>query len=307
MYITDKFVASVWKNETETDLLKDGIVNYFLSKNQKIYYKIINPFHCLDLDVQAMKRDFIFNFENDILSNDLNQLRYAYAVKYLSEQLLEKSVTAPLVLLFKDNSYILTKGNKKIYALALANIFLHPAIIVSETKVEDSTEIKNDDALYSILQHIDNNAFKFYVRIDFFDNCPAFHFLEDYSKPYVWVNENECHKLYQNNKIKFPIKVLISDNITANNNLLDLKKFNKKITSFKELESIDLQDYFAVVLSKNKINLDLRYLDFIHFNVFKKSKLQLGYTNSYDDFSSNEIIVRFNQDGIINQIPFLGF
>lgn len=301
MYITDRFVASVWENQAETTLLDNGIVNYFLSKNKKIYYKMINPFQCLNLDTQTLKKDFILNFENYITSNNT---RLAYAVKYLSEQLLEKSVTAPIGLLFKDNRYILTKGYKKIYALALANIAIHPAIIVADNNIEDAVEIKNDDELYSILQQIDNNAFKFYVRIDFIDNCPMFHFLEEYHRPYVWVNENECHELYQNNKIKLPIKILVSNNITTQNSLLSLTKFDNKISSFKELELQHDTSHAAIILSKDKFNLDLEWLKFIYFNNYKNAKLELGYTDSYDDFNSNKIIIRFNQPGIISQIPF---
>lgn len=307
MYRTNKFVAEVWEDDYETSLLKDGIVNYFTNKNQKIYFKYTNPFKLLNLDSTQISKNFINSFHNDIQSTDNKTIRAAYGIKYLSEELRINSSTAPICLYYSNNQYILTKGNKKIQAAALIDLLIHPTIIVTEDTINDAYQIKNDHQLYDILQTIDTKANTFYVRIEY-NIIPTFHFLVNEKHSSTWVNENKCHNFYQANRLTFPLNVGLSGLATTNDININAIKLENKITSIGSIDIIHQHlletnsRYFCTIFSKVPVNITAKYLEFVRLNLFLRAKVQFGYTHNLEDFYQNDILIKFDNEGIISKI-----
>jgi hypothetical protein len=307
MYRTNKFIAEVWKNDYETSLLKDGIVNYFTNKNQKIYFKYTNPFELLKLDAPKIANNFINSFSIDIQSTDYETMRAAYGIKYLSEELLINSSTAPICLYYSNNEYTLTKGNKKLQAAALINLMDHPTIIVTEeTYIDDAYLIENDYHLYNILQMLDSLANTFYIRIEY-SKVPTFHFLVNANHSSSWINQKKCHEFYQNNSLKFPLKIGLLGLASTDDKNINAIKLNNKIISVSGIDIIHSElekqhlDYFCTVFSKKSINITAQYIEFVYINLFLESTIKFGYTHTLNNFSKNDILIKFN-DGAISQI-----
>lgn len=183
---TGLFLAEVWNNHYETKCLSLGIIPYFHKQNLNVYFIEDNPFFLLNLNYQKIAAGYLLHYPKDIKSTNYLEYRAAYAIKYLAEELKSKPVNSPICLIHKDGKYFVSKGNKKIVALALVEKFIHPIIIVSNDKL-DCLEIKNDIELYTILKTIDPSANKFYTRIEDVGNGLGFHFLTKHDTTAEWV------------------------------------------------------------------------------------------------------------------------
>lgn len=186
MIDTGLFVAEVWENDSHTQLLSLGIIQYFHSNNRKVYYKKDNPFTLLNIDSQQVAYEFESNYSLDIKSSDYQRYRTAYATRYLADELKTKPVTAPICFTHNNGKYYVTKGNKKLVAMAIAKKFIHPIIVVSDTVLDD-IEINTDEELFVLLKNIDTSASKFYVRIEDLGNGIGFHYLTKYDQELEWV------------------------------------------------------------------------------------------------------------------------
>lgn len=309
MYRTNKFIAEVWDNNNETDLLiENGIVNYFTRKNQKIYFKYTNPFELLSLNPRLISKNFIHSFYNDIRSSDYQTVRAAYGIKFLAEELLVNSVTSPICLYYSKNEYTLTKGNKKIQAAALINLLIHPTIIVTEESISDAYQIKNDNQLYDILQLIDPAANTFYIRIEY-NIVPTFHFLVNERHSSSWINEKKCKEFYEANQLVFPLTVGLVGLATTDDNNINAIKLDNKIESISGIDLLHQEltkkhsRYFCTIFSKVPVNITATYLEFIHINLFLKAKTGFGYSHSLNKFETNDILIKFNNNGMLLQIP----
>jgi hypothetical protein len=309
MIITDKFCLEIWDNDEETALLNEGVINFFNKAGLKIYYAQTNPYELLKLDYKKFLGDYINSFHTKICSGDWDTFRAAYGIKYLADELLINTIKSPVCLFYNGEKFILSKGNKKLLASALISEFKHPTIIVSNQAIENSILINNDDELYSILYNLDN-AKQFYIRIEKFNYGYSFHFMVNNSNINNWVNPLKCATFYNSNLIHQPLTIGLLGYAESDIKDNDVIKLEKKLTCLASFDLIHAEqvkqfnNYFCTVYCNVPKNITLEYLKFVRLNLYMKSKIRIGYTNSLTDIFENDILIKFNAvDGITSKIP----
>lgn len=305
------FVAEVWENPNQTDLLKKGIINYFSSKNQKLFFKHVNPFELLKLNHKVLANNFFNTFNKDILSDDYLTFRAAYGIKYLAEELLEKAPTAPLCFLYHNDEYTLTKGQKKIQSMSLINLQTHPSIIVSENEILDAYQILTDEVLYDILKFLNPAADRYYIRIELIDDIPKLHFVVDNDRISNWIDHKKCSEFYSNNRIPRPVTLgFLGQAFTNDSNIIPIYLDNSidamgDITIVHKINCKKYDNYYGTVYATVPKLITADYLEFASTNFYKESIISTGLSHTTEKFKDNELAFELNLSGIAGVIPYV--
>jgi hypothetical protein len=153
---------------------------------------------------------------------------------------------------------------------------------------------------------LDPSANTFYIRIEY-NKVPTFHFLVNEQHSSSWINHKKCQEFYQANILKFPLKVGFLGLSSTDDKNIHAIKLNNTIDSISGIDVIHSElekqhlDYCCTIFSKKAINITTQYIEYVHVNLFLESTIKFGYTHTLDNFSKNDIIIKFN-DGIIGQI-----
>jgi hypothetical protein len=146
---------------------------------------------------------------------------------------------------------------------------------------------------------MDPVASTFYVRIEY-NTVPTLHYLVNERHCYSWPNEKKCEEFYQANRLIFPITVGLTGLATTDDCNLNVIKLDNKIESISHIDTLHQRlieknsEYFCTIFSKVPVNITAKYLEFVHVNLFLKSKIQFGYTHTLDNFFKNDILIKFN-------------
>ena len=151
-----------------------GLVPYFKSKNLLVSYQYADIFTLLNLDPHIESKKFLSKYEN-------NEVFFPYYK--LMDLLSKEKIRTVFCLRETELGLKITKGSKKIVAMAVNNIRLAPILTIGSNLYGE--EVKSDIQLFDLLKSLDPTIET--VRCDLMDpSHPSIHILENINYVKVW-------------------------------------------------------------------------------------------------------------------------
>lgn len=151
-----------------------GLIPYFKSKNLFVSYQYSDIFSLLNKNPVIESDVFLNKYKNDGIF-----IRYYKLIDLLSKE----KIRTVFCLRETEKGLKITKGSKKIIAMAVNNIRMAPILIVS-SKIYGE-EIKSDNQLFDILKNLDTSIET--VRCDIIEpSQPCIHVLENINHVKNW-------------------------------------------------------------------------------------------------------------------------
>lgn len=151
-----------------------GVVPFFYQHGFILSYCCTDIFTLLEKDPKIVASEFLSNFSN-------NSVYYSYYK--LIDMLKKEPIRTVFCLKDTGKDFLITKGAKKIVAMAVNNIRIAHILFVSHKSYGKT--IKNDEELFYVLKNLDPTVKT--IRCDLINPPdPAIHILENIDNAIVW-------------------------------------------------------------------------------------------------------------------------